>query len=183
MSGVHPAAVEIPIITTERLRLRAPTEQLFESYVAMWSDPAVVRFIGGRPFSQEETWARLLKYIGHWALKRFGFWMVEELSTSNLVGEIGFAEHKRKITPSLEGIPEMGWAFAAEYHGRGYASEAMRAALGWADAHLHAAETACIINQENVRSVRLAEANGFVRAGDTVYKDKPIEMFRRNKAR
>jgi RimJ/RimL family protein N-acetyltransferase len=182
MSELDQSRVNIPVVTTDRLRLRAPTEQHFEAYVAMWSDPAVVRFIGGRPFSQEETWARLLKYIGHWALKGFGFWMVEELSTNSLVGEIGFAEHKRKIMPSLEGIPEMGWAFAAEYHGRGYATEAMRAALEWADAHLYAAETACIINPENTPSVRLAEANGYVRSCATQYKEKPIEMFRRNRA-
>ena len=41
-------------------------------------------------------------------------------------------------TPSIEGIPEMGWMFAADAGGQGYATEACAAALAWVDGALDA---------------------------------------------
>jgi RimJ/RimL family protein N-acetyltransferase len=56
---------EVPTLRTERLILRAPTLDDFADSLAMWADPTVTRFIGGRPHTKEEVWSRLLRYIGH----------------------------------------------------------------------------------------------------------------------
>jgi RimJ/RimL family protein N-acetyltransferase len=92
----------------------------------MWADPQVTRYIGGKPLTEEECWSRLLRYVGHWAWMGFGYWVAEEKETGNFVGEIGFADHKRDLEPSLKGVPEIGWVFASHVHGRGYATEAVR---------------------------------------------------------
>src|ERR1700749_5163245 len=124
---------EVPVIETERLRLRAhPTHDLGGGG-AMWGDPVVTRYIGGKPFTREEVWARLLRYAGHWAMLGFGYWVVRDAQSGRFVGEVGFADYHREIEPSLLGTPEVGWALDPSVHGRGYATEAVRAALGWAD--------------------------------------------------
>ncbi|CAB3703825.1 hypothetical protein LMG27174_03823 [Paraburkholderia rhynchosiae] len=54
-----------PILTTNRLALRPHTRDDFLESYTMWSDPEVIRYIGGKPFTREEVWARLLRYAGH----------------------------------------------------------------------------------------------------------------------
>ena len=47
----------------------------------MWSDAEVTRFIGGKPLSGEEVWARILRYAGHWSMLGYGYWLIEEKAT------------------------------------------------------------------------------------------------------
>ena len=176
MSDSHPA-IEVPILETERLKLRGHRVDDFVSSAAMWADPEVYRYIGGKPQTEEETWTRLLRYVGHWALLGFGYWVVEEKSTSNFAGEIGFADYKRDLQPSLQGVPEIGWVLASQVHGKGYASEAVRAVVAWGDAHFGSIRTACIIHPENLASIRVAEKCGYRELQRTTYKGKPTMMF------
>jgi RimJ/RimL family protein N-acetyltransferase len=146
----------------------------------LWADPQVTRYIGGRPFSREESWTRLLRYAGHWVMNGYGFWVIEEKATGRYVGEVGFADHQRGLTPSLDGMPEIGWMLSPEVHGRGYATEAVRAALQWSDAHLEAEHTACLIHPDNAPSFRIAEKCGYGDAHRASYKDRAtIVLFRR----
>jgi RimJ/RimL family protein N-acetyltransferase len=161
-SGLPVLGLKIPTITSDRLRLRGHTEKDLEQCASMWADTRVVRFIGNRPRSREETWARLLKYLGHWSLKGFGFWLVEEKVSGEFVGEVGFADHKRDIAASFHGIPEIGWALTPEKQGLGYATEAVKAAIAWADEHFSMRQTICIIHPDNAPSIRIAESNGYV---------------------
>src|SRR5262245_60548675 len=118
-----------PTVETPRLRLRAHEVGDLPFCVAMWSDPEVVRFIGGRIFSREETWARMLRYPGMWSMMGMGFWAIEEKATGQLVGEVGVMEARREIVPKFEGEPEVGWAFVPAGQGKGFAREAVSAAL------------------------------------------------------
>ena len=122
----------VPTIETERTILRAHRLDDFEDYVAMWADPVVTRFIGGKPRTREESWIRVLRYAGMWQIVGYGLWAVEEKATGKLVGEAGFHELKRDIVPSFEGVPESGWAFVPAVHGRGMASEVVRGFHDWA---------------------------------------------------
>src|SRR5262245_15511294 len=99
-----------PLVETERLRLRAHRAEDLPFCTEMWRDPDVVRFIGGRPFTREEVWARLLRYAGMWVMMGRGFWAIEEKSSGQLIGEVGVMEARRDIEPSFEGEPEIGWA-------------------------------------------------------------------------
>jgi RimJ/RimL family protein N-acetyltransferase len=169
----------VPIIETERLKLRAHRQEDFAACAAMWSDPEVVRYIGGKPLTGEEVWARLLRYAGHWLWMDFGFWAVEEKSTGALAGETGFAEFKRDIEPSVLGVPEIGWVLAPHAQGKGFATEAVRAVVAWGDRHFGSVRTVCLIHPENLRSIRVAEKCGYKEFQHTTYKAQPTIVFER----
>jgi len=187
----------VPTIETQRLRLRGPRPEDFRDSVALWSDPVVTRFTSGKPLSEEEVWGRLLRYVGHWAWMGFGYWVVEEKGTGRFAGEVGFSDWKREIQPSLQGLPELGWVLASCVHGQGYATEAARAAIDWADANLRrqtsssgfagpevpiapelrAACMTCIIHPEHTRSIHVAEKCGFKELLRTSYRGEPTIVF------
>ncbi|WP_025599304.1 GNAT family N-acetyltransferase [Burkholderia sp. WSM2230] len=166
-------------LTTARLTLRAHTRDDFPESLTMWSDPEVVRFIGGKIFTREEVWARLLRYVGHWSLLGYGYWVVRETDSGRFVGEVGFADFQREIEPSLSGTPEIGWALNPAMHGKGYATEAVRAAVAWADEKWPGVATACIVAPENEASLRVAHKAGYREQVRTSYKGQPTIMLRR----
>jgi RimJ/RimL family protein N-acetyltransferase len=127
----------------------------------MWSDPAVVRYTIGDVAPPQRTWIRILAYLGHWALLGYGYWAVEEKTSDRYIGELGFADFKRDIVPSIEGMPELGWALVPQFHGKGYATEALRAAVAWGDTHFGQRRTVCIIHRDNHQSFRVAEKLGY----------------------
>ena len=108
-----------PELVTERLILHGHGLKDFAESAAMWGDPDVVRFIGGRPFTEEECWTRLLRYVGHWAAMGYGFWAIREKATGRFVGEVGFADFRRELDPPFGDTPEMGWALNAWAQGKG----------------------------------------------------------------
>ena len=175
-------SVKIPTLETPRLTLRAHRAADFPDCFAMWSDPAVTRFIGGKPSTQQQSWMRILTYIGHWSLLGFGYWAIEEKGTGSFVGDLGFADFHRDSRPSLAGVPEMGWALAPAFHGRGYASEAGLAAVAWADAHFDAPRTACLIDCENAPSMRLAQKFGYQTFERANYGERPTFFLERLRA-
>ncbi|MBA3812709.1 MAG: GNAT family N-acetyltransferase [Caulobacteraceae bacterium] len=170
---------DCPVITTERLTLRPHGPGDFADSLALWADPAVVRYIGGAPSSPEEAWSRLLRYAGLWRLLGFGYWRLGETASGRFVGEAGLAEFKRTMVPDLAGAPEAGWALAPWAHGRGYASEAMRAILAWADKTLEAKRTVCMIEPENLASIRLSQRLGYQEFDRRYYKNRRSILLQR----
>jgi RimJ/RimL family protein N-acetyltransferase len=168
-----------PVIETPRLRLRGFRASDLDPQWASMSDPNVVRFLGGLPQSREETWRKILGSPGLWALLGYGYWVVESREDGAYLGQIGFADFKRDMTPGIEGLPEMGWIMAPQAQGRGYATEAVLAALQWADEALGGGETVAIISHDNAASIRIAEKAGFSHREEAVYKGEPILLFRR----
>ena len=168
-----------PVIETERLILRGHRLADFESVAAMWGDPDVTRFIGGKPSSREESWARLLRYPGMWWLVGYGFWAFEEKATGAFVGEGGFGAFKREIDPPFD-APEQGWALAPAAHGKGYAREAMTAALTWGEQHFGRRDFVCMISPENTPSLKLAEKLGYRAYARVAYKGADSLLLRRS---
>lgn len=145
----------------------------------MLGDAEVMRHLTGAGIAREDAWRRLLQGPGLWAMLGYGYWSVERRSDGRYIGQLGFADFKRDMEPSLEGLPEMGWLFAAEVHGQGFASEGVAAALAWADEALKEQEIVAIISPANAPSIRLAERVGFVRSEETRYKSEATLVFRR----
>lgn len=170
----------IPVIETERLRLRGHTMADFEASAAMWGDPGVARFISGKPSTREESWRRMMTYPGHWALLGFGFWLIEEKATGAFVGEAGFADFKRNIEAKYtNGAPEQGWALSPDMHGRGYAYEATAAQIAWGEQHFGRSDFFCMIAPENAPSLRVAEKLGYQQYGRTQYMGSDSFLLRR----
>jgi RimJ/RimL family protein N-acetyltransferase len=162
----------IPVLETARLRLRAITPADFPAYVALWADPVVTRYIGGRAFTAEETWARMLRTVGHWSILGFGTWLIEDKFNGELVGEVGLFDYRREMHPPLE-LPEIGWILSPARHGKGYATEAVLELLAWARERFVAPRICCIIAPENAASLRVAERCGFTYDRDAIYKGEP----------
>lgn len=168
-----------PVLETERLLLRAHRVDDFDDCYAMWSDPVVTRFIGGKPATREETWARLLRYAGHWTLLGFGYWVITDKGSGRFLGDLGFADFHRDIEPGFGGAPEIGWALAPHAHGRGIATEAVTAALTWGERTWPGQRTVCIISPDNLPSIRVAQKCGFREVTKTTYKGSPTVLFER----
>ena len=156
-----PDLTAAPALETERLRLRAHRADDLDACAEMWADPAVVRYTIGTPSTRQKTWMRLLAYRGHWALLGYGYWAVEEKLTGRYIGELGFADFRRDGLPAIEGLPELGWALLPRAQGRGYATEALRAAVAWGDRRFGAQRTACLIHRDNLPSFRVAGKLGY----------------------
>jgi RimJ/RimL family protein N-acetyltransferase len=170
---------EVPTLVTERLILSGHRLEDFGDCAAMWADPEVTRYIGGRPFTEEEVWTKLLRYVGLWPLLGFGYWVIRDKVSQRFVGEAGFADFRREIEPSLGGAPEIGWALAPWAHGRGLATEAVSATVAWWVARYGTARTVCLIAPGNTPSIRVAEKCGYKELRRATYKGLPTIIFDR----
>jgi RimJ/RimL family protein N-acetyltransferase len=179
MPSLAPSTRSAPALETERLILAGHTIDDYADCAAMWADPAVTRHIGGKPFGADEVWAKVLRNIGHWTALGYGYWVARDKATGRFVGEVGLGCFKRQIEPSFEGAPEAGWALATWAHGRGYATEAVRAALAWGDAHLGRTRVVCMIAPDNAASIRVAAKCGFREFARTAYKGEATVLFER----
>lgn len=168
---------------TTRLLLRPHRLSDFPALHAMWTDPAIYRHITGKPSTPEESWTRLLRYAGHWALMEYGYWAVEEKSSRRFIGEMGFADYHRDIEPHFGETPELGWVLASQEHGKGYATEALRAIIAWGDANLRHPRTACMIAPENAASLHVATKIGYIETCRAAYKGEPSIIFHRSAMR
>jgi len=141
-------------LETERLILRRWREDDFEAYASLCADPQVMRYLGGKTFDRTETWRHLAMMIGHWQLRGYGLWAVEEKATGQFAGRIGF------LNP--EGWPgfELGWTLKREFWGKGYATEGARRALEYAFKELDKQHVISLIHPENLSSIRVAERLG-----------------------
>jgi len=168
-----------PTLETERLILREFRRDDLDAHAAALGDAEVMRHIGGKPMSREDSWRRLMSGVGSWVLLGMGPWAVEQKSDGRMVGHVGFFQFERAMNPSILGEAEMGWIFDRSVHGQGIAFEACRAALDWAEHALAADSYPAIIDLDNIPSMKLAERLGFVRQADATYRDAPIGFYRR----
>lgn len=171
--------LETPVLETARLRLREYRLEDFAHVYAMWTDPEVTKHFEKGSFTEESVWTKFLRKVGHWQVLGFGYWIVEEKNSGRFVGEAGFGDYKRDIIPSIKGEPEIGWAFAASAHGKGYATEAAKAAIEWGDAFFGPVRMSCIISAGNAPSVRVAEKCGFKETCRTTYYGEGVILMHR----
>lgn len=145
----------IPELETERLRLRALRIDDLDAYAGMYAEPDVMRFLeGGAPLDRAAAFRSMALHLGHWQLRGFGQWALEERVTGTFVGRAGLWQP--------DGWPglEVGWILDRAAWGRGYATEAGGAAMDFAFDVLHADEVISLIRPGNESSIRLAERLG-----------------------
>jgi RimJ/RimL family protein N-acetyltransferase/ribosomal protein S18 acetylase RimI-like enzyme len=157
-AGIAGSAVRLE---TARLILDAHLAADHEAIASLWSDPLIVRHISGRPSTAQDSWMRLLRYGGLWPLLGYGYWAVRDRATGRYAGEVGFADFHRDCQPPIRGIPEAGWVIASWAQGRGFASEALGAALAWLDTVPGFTRSCCLIDPDNTVSIHLAQKHGY----------------------
>ncbi len=147
--------VSVPTLDTARLRLRPWHDEDLEPYAAMCADPEVMRYMGdGAPLSRDDAWRSMAMFVGHWQLRGYGMWAVEERDARAFIGRVGL--HRPEGWPGLE----VGWMLDRATWGRGYATEAGRASLDYAWRALDVDHVISLIMPENQASIRVAERLG-----------------------
>ena len=145
-------------LRTERLVLRMFREDDLDQYALITGDAEVTRYLGdGSTLSRADTWRQMAMILGHWTLRGYGLWAVEERATGAFLGRLGC--WRPEGWPALE----IGYTLARPHWGRGFASEGARASLAYARDVLGADRVCSIIRPDNTASVRVAERLGAVR--------------------
>lgn len=161
----------IPRLETENLVLRAYREADFDTF-ARFYETERSRFIGG-PLSRELAWRGLATHLGHWALRGYGFWAVEEKASGTFCGHVGL------WFPEGWAAPEIGWVMMAGAEGRSIAHEAALAARRYAYGPAGWTTAISAIDPGNLRSIRLAERLGCRKEGMfTHVRLGPMEIWR-----
>lgn len=170
--------MKAPTLETARLILRGAEPCDIDSAAAMWGSEDVTRFIGGKPRSRQDAWFALLRGVGLWEMKGFGYWVVTDKETGAFLGECGFADFERGLPKELIYGPEAGWAFAPQTWGKGIGSEAVGAIHTWLDGAI-GGSSCCVIDPGNVGSQKVAEKIGYQRTGETLLAGNVVNTYRR----
>jgi RimJ/RimL family protein N-acetyltransferase len=153
--GARPGVTFEPILETRRLRLRGFHEGDLDSYARIMSDAETMRYVGtGTPLTREEAWRSLGYILGHWRIRGYGLWAVEERSSGDLVGRIGL--YHPEGWPGLE----VGWLVERKRWGEGFATEGGAASLAYAFEKVGAERVISVILPANAASIRVAEKLG-----------------------
>jgi len=163
-------------IETERLVLRMiDPERDFEPWALMMADEQTVRFIGGQVMDRAAAWRHMAALIGHWTIRGYGFFSVEDRATGEWVGRVG------PWYPEGWPAPEVGWSLAREHWGKGYATEAGRAAIDYAFGTLGWDRVIHAIVKGNAQSAAVARKLGSVlvetRQGLAGVTDQDVEIY------
>ena len=163
-------------VETERLRLEpwdrsAHTPGLAE----LNADAEVMRFItGGAPFTRVESRVQSDRIAEHWRTYGFGLWAAIELASGRMVGFAGLS-HPLWL-PGWERSVELGWRFARDAWGNGYATEAGRAGVQYAFGPLRLREIVSMIHPDNARSIAVAGRLGLTLRERVPHPQRPHEL-------
>jgi len=133
----------------------------FEPFAKMCADEKVMRFLGGKALDRLEAWRNMAFHIGHWELRGFGHWAVQEKSSGQFIGRLGF------LNPVGWPAFEIGWTLSPQVWGKGYATEGARRALEYAFNELDKPHVISLIHPDNKNSIRVAERLGEKLEGKT----------------
>ena len=148
------------MITTPRLRLRRWEQPDLDPFAEICADEQVMEFFPA-PLTRKQSNDFIARVDRHFDEHGYGFWAVESLEGPRLIGFVGLAQ----VAFAADFVPavEIGWRLARSAWGQGYASEAGRAALGYAFETLGLCEIVSFTVPENARSRAVMERLGLKR--------------------
>lgn len=164
----------VPVIETERLILRAPVLADMASVVAFLGSERA-RFVGG-PHGPDVARLRFAAGVGGWALRGFGWWVIEERATGAVAGRTGLS-----VFEGIDG-PELGWHLHEGFEGKGIAHEAALAARAHAARAWGIARPVSCIDRDNTRSRHLAERLGAAYEAEGTVMGHPCQIWRHPEA-
>jgi len=142
---------------TDRLLLRRWRDGDREPFAAMNADPRVMEHFPA-VLTPQETDAMIARIDEHFQRHGFGLWAVEVIGGPSFIGFVGLSvpRFEAHFTPCVE----IGWRLAADYWGRGYATEAARAAVAFGFESLGLAEIFSFTATQNIRSRQVMQRLG-----------------------
>ena len=160
------------ILRTENVIVREITVSDVDRLYEIYSDADVVRYIENLYENREEEIRFTKDYISNqYRFYEYGMWIVESANTNEIIGRAGIFDR------ADEEYKEIGFVFAKEYWGRGYATETLKAIIKYAHEEFEVDTLIAHVMSENVWSKRLLESLGFVYEKDTVVEGNLFERF------
>ncbi len=159
-------------LETDRLILRKPHIDDWRDYHEYYSDGEAVRYTIKNALEEPQTWRMVCTLIGHWTVRGYGIYSVEEKASGKVLGGIGF------WYPMDRPSPEIKWALSAKHHGKGFASEAARAVLAEGHKSLPDIHLISLIDKENIPSQNLAKAIGAKWEEEIDFRGGPCVIYR-----
>lgn len=155
------AAFDPIILATERLTLRFFTPHDAEAHYAIYADPRVARY-GSRPAwtdieQARENIAHTMEGYANASALRFA---IDLAATGEMIGNASlhaFHSQNRRC--------ELGYALGTSHWGKGYVTEALRAALDYGFDMLDLNRVEADIDPRNEASARVLERLGFRKEG------------------
>ena len=162
-------------VETRRLILRRFKEDDWVDLHQLYSDPECTRYTIQRTLTEGESWRTMAAMIGHWQIRRYGPYAVEDKNTGKVMGPVGL------WYPNDWPGPEIKWAISRVYWGLGYASEAARAVKKIAADCMPEISLISLIFSDNEASIKLAEAIGAKFEKEIEFRGQIAHIFRHSK--
>lgn len=163
-------ADHIPVVETERLRLRAPKLADLAPLSAFYATERS-HFVGG-PLDARSVNRNMMSVFGSWALRGHGLWHIAERATDAFLGWAGII-----YAPDWH-EPELGWMVISSSEGHGIAFEAATAARAYAARHLGHDGVISYIAPRNTRSAALARRLGAAFEREDTLSGNPVHVYR-----
>lgn len=144
-------------LETERLMLAPLDRKWREDLIHLHREPAVAYWLyaDGNPPPDEEAETRVQRYEKLWTERGYGFFAVLDKASGAFVGRVG-----PMLTPDTGRI-EIAWTMSSKRHGKGFATEAARAAIAFVFANSNLQSLDAYIRPDNVASQAVAAKLGF----------------------
>ena len=159
-------------LETERLILRQFREEDLKDLYEYYSDEIATKYTFGRKLSEIDAWLTMCGIIGHWQLRGYGPYAVEEKASGKVLGPVGF------FYPNIWPGSEIKWALARQHWGKGFASEAARAVQKVGREYMPDISLISFIVSENVASINLAVSIGAKFEKEVQFLGGPWQIFR-----
>jgi RimJ/RimL family protein N-acetyltransferase len=160
-----------PVLETERLRLRPWREGDLDAFAAFCADEESRRFLGGA-ITRADAWRSMAVITGHWTLRGYGIWVIEDKATGQFAGYSGL------WNPEGWPGPEVTWSVCAAFRCRGYAAEAALRARAYAYHELKWPTAISVIHPDNVPSRRVADRVGATLEERVEFRGSPADIYR-----
>ena len=159
-------------LETDRLILRMFRLDDWKEIHEYYGDAECATFTSGKALNENESWQKMAALSGHWQLRNYGSYALEEKALKKVIGLAGLDY------PSDWPEPEIQWGLAKKFWGKGYASEAVRAIKKMTNQYIPDMPLISLIHPQNTNSCNLARSVGAVFEKEYFFREGIWHIYR-----
>jgi RimJ/RimL family protein N-acetyltransferase len=167
------------ILETERLLFRHLELGDLDALYILYADPDIRRYFPEGTLSYAETKEEIEWFLnGHPEHPELGLWATIHKESNLFIGRCGLLPWLIDDRPEVE----VAYLLAKEYWGKGLGTEAAQGILNYGFNNLHLSRLICLIERENIASMRVAEKIGMTFEREGQDEKGPFLLYSINKA-